>query len=67
MFVFRKFKLATGNSDELILSDKLKKAFIRKMDDLCQMERIYYFAYGSNLNYDIINKRTGFGSVMIFV
>ncbi len=53
-------KYLENYKNELILSDKLKKAFIRKMDDLCQMKRVYYFAYGSNLKYDIINKRTGF-------
>jgi hypothetical protein len=35
--------------NQLLESEELKKALIRKMDDLCQIRRIYYFAYGSNL------------------
>jgi gamma-glutamylcyclotransferase (GGCT)/AIG2-like uncharacterized protein YtfP len=35
---------------ELLSSPELKKAFVRKMDDICQIKRIYYFAYGSNLS-----------------
>lgn len=35
--------------EELIASQERKQAFIRKMDDICQLRRIHYFAYGSNM------------------
>ncbi len=34
-----------------------QKAFIRKMDDLCQIRRTQYFAYGRNLNRKCLNSR----------
>lgn len=53
---------------ELLISQEHKKAFIRKMDDICQLERRQYFAYGSNMDLKqltdrvglIYNKSTGF-------
>jgi hypothetical protein len=34
---------------QLLSSSELKRAFVRKMDDVCQICRLYYFAYGSNM------------------
>jgi hypothetical protein len=35
---------------ELESSASIQRAFLRKMDDICQIRRVYYFAYGSNMN-----------------
>lgn len=45
-----KLQLVNGDTD-------LKQNFIRKMDDLCQIRRIWYFAYGSNLKEDQLRDR----------
>ena len=42
---------------ELMASDELKKGFLRKMDDVCQIRRCYYFAYGSNMDEAQLRKR----------
>lgn len=44
---------------ELQQSEERRIAFVRKMDDLCQMPRLYYFAYGSNLSQEQFKKRVG--------
>jgi hypothetical protein len=44
---------------ELLTSRELKIAFILKMDDICQMEHIYYFAYGSNMSLEQLKDRVG--------
>ena len=43
--------------EELLTSKERKEAFIRKMDDLCQMRRVQYFAYGSNMYLKQMNDR----------
>jgi len=43
----------------LMASKDLKINFIRKIDDLCEIERVYYFAYGSNLDKDQLIERIG--------
>jgi hypothetical protein len=45
---------------ELLISHERKKAFIRKMDDICQLERTWYFAYGSNMYIEQLIDRAGF-------
>lgn len=44
---------------ELLISQERKKAFIRKMDDICQLERRQYFAYGSNMHIEQLVERVG--------
>jgi len=44
---------------ELLSSTELKQNFIRKMDDICGIERIIYFAYGSNMLRERLIKRIG--------
>lgn len=46
--------------NELIKSELLQTNFIRKMDDVAQIERCFYFAYGSNLNKEQIYSRIGY-------
>jgi gamma-glutamylcyclotransferase len=46
--------------EELIKSKLLQTNFIRKMDDVAQIERCFYFAYGSNLNKNQIKSRIGY-------
>lgn len=45
---------------ELLVSQERKKAFIRKMDDICQLDRRQYFAYGSNMHVEQLINRVGF-------
>jgi hypothetical protein len=42
---------------QLLQSKLLQTNYICKMDELAQIERYYYFAYGSNLATDQINRR----------
>lgn len=44
---------------ELLESKDLQIKFIRKIDDLIDIKRILYFAYGKNLSKDILSKRIG--------
>jgi gamma-glutamylcyclotransferase (GGCT)/AIG2-like uncharacterized protein YtfP len=45
--------------DDLLVNDALKLAFIRKMDDICQIARAFYFAYGSNMKTERLKERIG--------
>lgn len=47
-------------SKELLQSKPLQAHFIRKMDDIAQVERCFYFAYGSNLDIGQIRSRLGY-------
>jgi len=44
----------------LLQDDLLKENFIRKMDDICQIKRKYYFAYGSNMDKSQLRKRINY-------
>lgn len=35
--------------EKILNSENLKRNFARKVDDICQVKRVFYFAYGSNL------------------
>ncbi len=45
---------------ELVESDPLKINYIRKVDDLCQIQRVYYFAHGPDMAQEHIESRIGF-------
>lgn len=45
--------------DELLQNRNLMINFIRKFDDICDIERSYYFAYGSNLSKKRLLERIG--------
>ncbi|WP_372366420.1 gamma-glutamylcyclotransferase family protein [Candidatus Uabimicrobium sp. HlEnr_7] len=47
--------------NELLVNMKRRQNFIRKMDDLCGIEHVLYFAYGSNLKFSRLLKRFGEG------
>jgi hypothetical protein len=45
--------------EDLLLDVALKRNFIRKMDDICGIERVVYFAYGSNMLSERLIQRIG--------
>lgn len=53
-------KYIENYGNDLIQSELLRTNFIRKMDDVAQIERCFYFAYGSNLATDQIHSRIGY-------
>lgn len=43
--------------EDILTSEKLKINFARKVDDICQVKRVFYFAYGSNLKEQRLKER----------
>lgn len=44
---------------ELLTNPDLAANFLRKMDDICQIRRVFTFAYGRNLNFKVLRSRVG--------
>lgn len=44
---------------ELLANPERVIGLVRKLDEICQISKVFYFAYGRNLNRQILNQRAG--------
>lgn len=48
-----------GFGQEISTNRERVVALTRKLDDICQIPKVFYFAYGKNLNKQVLKKRVG--------